>query len=245
MSSFSADEFFESVAERPKRATFRDDAPPLDYPAAAPRYEPFYEELAAPPRHRGEYDPYGHPSGGREAADPALQPQPTAERGSYFGSRAEAAAALLRRTRHSSGAKLFAAGCITVHVTDLVVGGGAASLRHLGPLQLEVVLLGQTVHSFPVDLSQGGAIPLRQVVCYGARAGARTHRGRPRAAAALGARGRARLYTCAYARVCSSTRVHVLPHVCVCCHTCAAMRVLRARGERHACVCKRVCVPTV
>ena len=70
----------------------------------------------------------------------------------YYTSRAEAAALLLRRTRHSSGAKHFGAGGITIHATDLVLSSGLISNTLPNPLRMDIVLLGHTVHSFNVDL---------------------------------------------------------------------------------------------
>ena len=69
----------------------------------------------------------------------------------YFASRAEAAAALLRRTRHSNGAKHFSGGGITVHATDLLLPATLAEALP-SPLRMEVVLLGQSVHSFDVHV---------------------------------------------------------------------------------------------
>ena len=92
---------------------------------------------------------------------------------SYFNSRAEAAAALLRKTWHSSGAKHFAAGGLTVHVNDVVLARGVAPTLPK-PLRMEVALLGETVHSFSVDVDPGAGqdpskkdkVRLGQVICY-------------------------------------------------------------------------------
>ena len=69
----------------------------------------------------------------------------------YYGSRAEAAAVLLRRTRHSSGAKHFGSGGITIHASELLLAGSLIETLP-SPLRLDVLLLGQTVHSFEVEL---------------------------------------------------------------------------------------------
>ena len=93
----------------------------------------------------------------------------------YFASRAEAAAALLRRTRHSNGAKHFSGGGITVHATDLLLPATLAEALP-SPLRMEVVLLGQSVHSFDVhvgsahrhaaDPSLPASVHLGQVINY-------------------------------------------------------------------------------
>ena len=90
----------------------------------------------------------------------------------FFASRAEAVAALLKRTTYSAGAKFFSSGGITLHVTDLVLPAATAPEG----LKVEVRLLGQTVHKFDVDPKAKGderAQPgdmvtynLGQVVCY-------------------------------------------------------------------------------
>ena len=88
-------------------------------------------------------------------AKPSVQPQGEW----YFSSRAEAAAALLRRTEHNTGAKHFAAGGITVHVNDLAL---AAGTREQLPkeLRMEVTVLG-TTHSFDVGTSAKVADTMR------------------------------------------------------------------------------------
>lgn len=83
----------------------------------------------------------------------------------YFESRAEAAAVLLRRTAHCTGAKHFAAGGITLHVNDLVLDEGGRELP--SALRLEVKLLG-AVRSFDISPSSTtrGTVRLGQIVNY-------------------------------------------------------------------------------
>ena len=87
----------------------------------------------------------------------------------FFASRADAVAALLRKTQYSSGAKHFSAGGITVHVTDLLM----EKKRSVGgALKLEVRLLGQSVHKFDIDVSKAEErhgkrlCNLGQVICF-------------------------------------------------------------------------------
>ena len=110
---------------------------------------------------------------GDRFAKPAAiaQPPQAGGGGSYFLSRAEAAAALLRRTRHNSGAKHFADGCMRIHVAELALDAGALNTLPR-TLVIEVVILGEKVHSFtaqlPAEVSAEQrapvSVPLGQVI---------------------------------------------------------------------------------